>query len=158
MTSESLPNRFSTIITSYQETHGWMDGWMTCDFTSFSTVFQSYQDDIWMIMKGCVQWNSGRHIELINCHCSDWRVSNCTVMVRQHVIGRLFSAMDLVFFCPIASVDWHIIPNMFFLPKWVANRQTLWAAKAWNDHLFSWGWEHSLNFLRERERERENKL
>ena len=22
-----------------------MDGWMTCDLTSFSTVFQSYQDD-----------------------------------------------------------------------------------------------------------------
>ena len=22
------------------------------------TVFQSYQDDVWMIMKGCVQWNS----------------------------------------------------------------------------------------------------
>ena len=21
-------------------------------------VFQSYQDDVWMIMKGCVQWNS----------------------------------------------------------------------------------------------------
>ena len=34
------------------------DGWMTCDFTSFLTVFQSYQDDVWMIMKGCVQWNS----------------------------------------------------------------------------------------------------
>ena len=34
-----------------------MDGWMTCDFTSFSTVFQSYQDDGQMIMKGCVQWN-----------------------------------------------------------------------------------------------------
>ena len=34
------------------------DGWMTCDFTSFSTVFQSYQDDVRMIMKGCVQWNS----------------------------------------------------------------------------------------------------
>ena len=33
-----------------------MDGWMTCDFTSFSTVFQSYQDDGRMIMKGCVQW------------------------------------------------------------------------------------------------------
>ena len=31
---------------------------MTCDFTSFLTVFQSYQDDVWMIMKGCVQWNS----------------------------------------------------------------------------------------------------
>ena len=27
------------------------DGWMTCDFTSFSTVFQSYQDDMRMIMK-----------------------------------------------------------------------------------------------------------
>ena len=36
---------------------GWMDGWIACDLTSFSTVFQSYQDDGWMIMKGCVQWN-----------------------------------------------------------------------------------------------------
>ena len=35
-----------------------MDGWMICDFTSFLTVFQSYQDDVRMIMKGCVQWNS----------------------------------------------------------------------------------------------------
>ena len=34
------------------------DGWMTCDFTSFLTVFQSYQDDVGMIMRGCVQWNS----------------------------------------------------------------------------------------------------
>ena len=33
------------------------DGWMTCDFTSFSTVFQSYQDNGRMIMKDCVQWN-----------------------------------------------------------------------------------------------------
>ena len=33
-----------------------MDGWMSCDFTSFLTVFQSYQDDVRMIMKGCVQW------------------------------------------------------------------------------------------------------
>ena len=32
-----------------------MDGWMICDFMSFSTVFQSYQDDGWVIMKGCVQ-------------------------------------------------------------------------------------------------------
>ena len=23
-----------------------MDGWMTCDFMSFLTVFQSYQDDV----------------------------------------------------------------------------------------------------------------
>ena len=31
-----------------------MDGWMemTCSFTSFSTVFQSYQEDEQMIMKG----------------------------------------------------------------------------------------------------------
>ena len=30
---------------------------MTCNFMSFSTAFQSYQDDGQMIMKGCVQWN-----------------------------------------------------------------------------------------------------
>ena len=35
-----------------------MDGWMPCDFTSFSTVCQSYQDDGGLVMKGCVQWNS----------------------------------------------------------------------------------------------------
>ena len=35
----------------------WMDGWMICDFTSFLTVLQSYQDNGRMIMKGCVQWN-----------------------------------------------------------------------------------------------------
>ena len=35
-----------------------MDGWVTCNFTSFLAVFQPYQDDIQMIMKGCVQWNS----------------------------------------------------------------------------------------------------
>ena len=34
-----------------------LDGWMTWDFSSFSTVFQSYQDDGRMIMKGSVQWN-----------------------------------------------------------------------------------------------------
>ena len=37
---------------------GGLNGWMTCDFTSFLTVFQSYQDDVGMIMRGCVQWNS----------------------------------------------------------------------------------------------------
>ena len=36
---------------------GLMDGWMTCDVMSFSTVFQSYQDNERLIMKGCVQWN-----------------------------------------------------------------------------------------------------
>ena len=35
-----------------------LDGWMTYDITSFLTVSQSYQDNVWMIMKGCVQWNS----------------------------------------------------------------------------------------------------
>ena len=30
---------------------------MTCDFTSFSTVFQSYEDDERLIMYDCVQWN-----------------------------------------------------------------------------------------------------
>ena len=34
-----------------------LDGWMTCEFTSFSTVFQSYQDGVRVIMNGCVQWN-----------------------------------------------------------------------------------------------------
>ena len=34
-----------------------LDGWTTCDLKSFSTVFQSYQDDGRMIMKGRVQWN-----------------------------------------------------------------------------------------------------
>ena len=37
---------------------GLIDGWMTCDFMFFSTVFQSYQDDERLMMKGCVQWNS----------------------------------------------------------------------------------------------------
>ena len=35
-----------------------IDGWMICDFTSFSTVFQLYQDNGKSIMKGCVQWKS----------------------------------------------------------------------------------------------------
>ena len=35
-------------------TYKWMDD---CYFLSFSTVFESYQDDGRMIMKGCVQWN-----------------------------------------------------------------------------------------------------
>ena len=30
---------------------------MTCDFTSFSTVFQSYQDNGKVIMEGYVQWS-----------------------------------------------------------------------------------------------------
>ena len=30
---------------------------MICNFTSFSTVFQSYQDDGRLVMKGFEQWN-----------------------------------------------------------------------------------------------------
>ena len=32
-----------------------MDGWMTWQFTSISTVFQSYQGDLRIIMKNSVQ-------------------------------------------------------------------------------------------------------
>ena len=31
---------------------------MICEFTSFLTVFQSYQDDGRLVMKDYVQWNS----------------------------------------------------------------------------------------------------
>ena len=34
--------------------------WMTCNFMSFSTVFQSCQDDRRMLIKGCAQWNPVR--------------------------------------------------------------------------------------------------
>ena len=34
---------------------GWMDG---LRFYVLSTVFQSYQDDGRLIMKGCAQWNT----------------------------------------------------------------------------------------------------
>ena len=30
---------------------------MTCDFTSFSSAFQSYQDDDWPVLKVCVLWS-----------------------------------------------------------------------------------------------------
>ena len=36
---------------------GYIDGWMTCDFMSFSTVFQLYEDDGRVIQTGSVQWN-----------------------------------------------------------------------------------------------------
>ena len=40
---------------------------MAGDFTFFSTVFQSYQDDWRVIMKDCLQWNSvyGEKISLL---------------------------------------------------------------------------------------------
>ena len=50
----------SALFASCQNIHGIFqmfrfDGSMTCDFTSFSTVLQSYQDDERLIMKVCVQ-------------------------------------------------------------------------------------------------------
>ena len=33
-------------------------GWIICHFTSFSTVFRSYQDDEGMMTKGSGQWNT----------------------------------------------------------------------------------------------------
>ena len=42
-----------------------MEGWMTCNSSSFLTVFQSYQDDVRVIMKGYAQWS------LVSC----WKIS-----------------------------------------------------------------------------------
>ena len=39
------------------ENINWMNGWMTYHFMPFSAVFQAYQDNGWMIMKGCEQWS-----------------------------------------------------------------------------------------------------
>ena len=36
---------------------------MTCDFTSFSIVFQSYHDNGWVIINDWVQWNSVYSLE-----------------------------------------------------------------------------------------------
>ena len=38
-----------------------MSRWITCDFTSFLTLVQSYEDDGKMIRKGCVQWKPSEH-------------------------------------------------------------------------------------------------
>ena len=49
---------FTKLLVSKHEVRDLLDGWMTCDFTSFSTVFQLYQDDGRLIMIGCVHWSS----------------------------------------------------------------------------------------------------
>ena len=54
MIREELPS--STLGGEKMEFFG-MDRWMTSNFTSFLIVFQSYQDNGWMIMKDCVQSN-----------------------------------------------------------------------------------------------------
>ena len=40
---------------SLKLTFSFVNGWMTCNFTSFSTVFRSYKDDGRMIMKSRMQ-------------------------------------------------------------------------------------------------------
>ena len=51
----NLPTQLGQLETGQD---GKMDGWIICDFTSFSTVFQSCEDNGQMIIKGCVQWNT----------------------------------------------------------------------------------------------------
>ena len=41
----SLANIFTLYALLLELQYCKMNGWMICDFTSFSTVFQSYQDD-----------------------------------------------------------------------------------------------------------------
>ena len=50
--------------TKYRPCQG---GWMTHYFTSFSTVFQSYQDNEMLITKGCEQRNLGYGGEDFGC-------------------------------------------------------------------------------------------
>ena len=47
----------------------WMDDLQFYDF--FLAVFQSYEDDRWVIMKGCVQWNPFK-IEKILASGGNW--------------------------------------------------------------------------------------
>ena len=56
--TDHLPSRVDVVSNYNLRNSQNFDGWMTCDLTSFLTVFQSYQDDVGMIMRGCVQWNS----------------------------------------------------------------------------------------------------
>ena len=39
---------------------------MTCNFTFFATIFQSYQDNGQMMNKGCVQWNLVLHFKHVS--------------------------------------------------------------------------------------------
>ena len=48
--------KYERLSQNYLQNHT-LYGRMTCNFKSFSTVFQSDQDDGQMIMKDCVQWN-----------------------------------------------------------------------------------------------------
>ena len=52
--TQIIPNIFTEISLGCC-LHRWMDRWMTCDFTYILTVFRSYQDDRWVIIKSCVQ-------------------------------------------------------------------------------------------------------
>ena len=45
-----------SLLFSFSLSLVWMDGWMACDFTSFSIEFTLYHGDGW-VMDDCVQWN-----------------------------------------------------------------------------------------------------
>ena len=45
MLGQQACETLNTVLYSVSKWDGWMDGWFICDFTSFSAVFQSYQDD-----------------------------------------------------------------------------------------------------------------
>ena len=53
VTGENQKLSFSCYHTVY--------GVMTCDSTSFLAFFQSWLDNGWLLMKGCVQWNPVNH-------------------------------------------------------------------------------------------------
>ena len=72
-----------------------MDGWVTCDFTSFSTVFQSYQDDERLIMKQAV------------CNGTTLRVENISPRARLE-FGTARSAGQRSEFCQSKMLQIHI--------------------------------------------------
>ena len=49
---------FLPVLSAKPVNYQWMDDGWHAILCPFLTVFQSYQDDVWTIMKGCVQWNS----------------------------------------------------------------------------------------------------
>ena len=78
-----------------------MDGWMTCDFTSFLTVFQSYQDVVGMIMRGCVQWNSVYGWEDFNLSEDRTRSARSVGQGLTHwATGAPKSTQELIFMLP----------------------------------------------------------
>ena len=92
---------------------GWMDGWITCDFTSFSTVFQSYQDDVRLIMKSCVQWNSGDRTRSAR---SVGQLLTLWVTGAPYFLGKQLCHVHFAFLKETKKVD---SVNLYSPPKWL---------------------------------------